>query len=257
MRRDIPLRPDRHSGPKRDVSVEEYLATLDDHGISHGVLTAPSFYGTNNSLLLAALAKAPQRLRGTAIVAPDVDDQTLQGMDRAGVVGIRLNWIRRDKLDDVESPAFRALFERIRTLDWQAEIYLEGPKLASVLPRIRDQGVKVVVDHFGSPDPALGVKCPGFQQVLRGVRSGDTFVKLSAPYRQGAADPQAYVDALLEAGGPRQLVWATDWPFVGFEEKIAYRECIEWLEAWIPDTATRRTVMADTPARLFHFEEEA
>ena len=55
MRRDAPLAAQRHSAPKRDVTVEEYLAVLDRHGVAHGVLTAPSFYGTDNSLLLAAL----------------------------------------------------------------------------------------------------------------------------------------------------------------------------------------------------------
>ncbi len=256
MRRDLPLAPDRHSGPKRDVTVEEFLGVLDAHAISHGVLTAPSFYGTDNSLLLSALDAAQGRLRGTAIVAPDIAEEDLAGMDRRGVVGIRLNWIRRETLADVESPAYRRLFERLRKLDWQVEIYLEGPKLAAVLPRIRDQGVKVVVDHFGAPDPARGVACPGFQEVLRGVRGGDTFVKLSAPYRQGGADPQVYVDALLDAAGPKQLVWATDWPFVGFEGKITYAQCVGWIESWIPDAPTRRVVMAETPARLFHFEKE-
>lgn len=256
MRRDLPLAPDRHSGPKRDVTVEEFFGELDRHGISHGVLTAPSFYGTDNSLLLAALDAAAGRLRGTAIVAPDIAEEQLAAMNRHGIVGIRLNWIRRDTLADVESPAYGKLFERLRLLDWQVEIYLEGPKLATVLPRIRGQGVKVVVDHFGSPDPARGVACPGFQEVLGGVRSGDTFVKLSAPYRQGGADPQAYVDALLDAGGAKQLVWATDWPFVGFEEKITYAQCVAWIESWIPDAATRRVVMAETPAKLFHFEEK-
>jgi predicted TIM-barrel fold metal-dependent hydrolase len=256
MRRDLPLAPDRHSGPKRDVSVEEFLATMDAHGVSHGVLTAPSFYGTDNSLLLASLATAPERLRGTAIVAPDASTESLEAMDRAGIVGIRLNWFRRDHLDDVQSPAYRGLFDRVRALDWQVEIYLEGAKLASVLPAIRHQGAKVVVDHFGSPDPEKRLACPGFQAVLRGVKSGDTFVKLSAPYRLGGADPQPYVDALLDAGGPQQLVWATDWPFVGFEEKITYAQCVGWIEAWIPDDATRRTVLAETPARLFRFEEK-
>jgi predicted TIM-barrel fold metal-dependent hydrolase len=255
MRRDLPLAPERHSAPKRDVTVEEFLDELDAHGISHGVLTAPSFYGTDNSLLLSSLDAAKGRLRGTAIVAPEISEEELAAMDRRGVVGIRLNWFRRDTLADVESPAYRKLFERIRKLDWQVEIYLEGPKLATVLPKIRGQGVKVCVDHFGSPDPARGVECAGFQEVLRGVKSGDTFVKLSAPYRQGGADPQVYVDALLAAAGPKQLVWATDWPFVGFEGKITYAQCVAWIEAWIPDAATRKVVMATTPAKLFHFEE--
>src|SRR6185295_4527207 len=43
MRRDLPLTSERHSAPKRDVTVEEYVGVLDAFGISHGVLTAPSF----------------------------------------------------------------------------------------------------------------------------------------------------------------------------------------------------------------------
>ncbi len=123
-----------------------------------------------------------------------------------------------------------------------------------MLPAIRDSGVRVVVDHFGSPDPARGVACAGFQAVLAGVRAGDTFVKLSAPYRQGGADPQRYVDALLDAAGPRQLVWASDWPFVSHEDEISYRDCVQWLADWVPDEATRRVILAETPAGLFGFD---
>jgi len=253
MRRDLPLASERHSAPKRDVSVEEFLGVLDAHGISHGVLTAPSFYGTDNHLLLKALVAHPDRLRGTAIVAPDVKPEMLAEMARAGVAGIRLNWFRRNELPDVASPDYRRLFENVRAQRWQVEIYLEGSKLAGVLPRLRDAGVRVVVDHFGSPDPALGIECPGFKEVLKGVRAGDTWVKLSAPYRLGGADPQRYVDALLAQSGPAQLVWASDWPFVGFEEAITYQQCIDWLAAWIPDEAVRRIVLIDTPSSLFGF----
>ena len=254
MRRDLPLASERHSAPKRDVSVEEFLGVLDTQGISHGVLTAPSFYGTDNQLLLRTLAAHPDRLRGTAIVAPDVEPETLAGMAQTGVVGIRLNWFRRDALPDVTSPDYRRLLENVRAQRWQVEIYLEGKKLASVLPRLRESGVRVVVDHFGAPDPTHGVQCAGFIEVLKGVQAGDTWVKLSAPYRLGGADPQRYVDLLLDAGGGSQLVWASDWPFVGYEEAITYRQCVDWLVAWIPDEAARRTVLVDTPASLFGFE---
>lgn len=142
----------------------------------------------------------------------------------------------------------------MRGLDWHVEIYLEGPPLANLLPAIRDSGARVVVDHFGSPDPARGVACAGFRQVLDGVRAGDTFVKLSAPYRQGGADPQRYVDALLDAGGPQQLVWASDWPFVLHEDEISYRDCVPWLADWVSDGEARRIILADTPTRLFGFD---
>jgi predicted TIM-barrel fold metal-dependent hydrolase len=257
MLRDHPLSPERHSKPPRDVTVDEHLATMDAHGISHSVLTAPSFYGADNRVLLDALAACPQRLRGTVIVEPDIDDESLAAMDRRGVVGIRLNWLRREQLPDVDSANYRRLFDRVRNLDWHIEIYLEGPKLGGVLPRLRASGAKVVVDHFASPDPAAGVADVGFRAALAGVRAGDTWVKLSAPYRQGGADPQRYVDALLDAGGPQRLMWASDRPWVTYEQlKITYRQCINWLHDWVPDPATRRTILVDTPALLFRFDRE-
>jgi predicted TIM-barrel fold metal-dependent hydrolase len=253
MRRDLPLASERHSAPKRDVDVAEYLAIMDAHGVSHGVLTAPSFYGTDNSLLLAALDAHRDRLRGTAIVAPRIERETLAAMSARGVVGIRLNWIRRETLPDATSAEYRQLFEKVRALDWHVEIYVEGRKLADVLPRIRDAGVRVVADHFGSPEPSRGVDCAGFREVLNGVRAGDTWVKLSAPYRLGGVGPQRYVDALLDAGGPQQLVWASDWPFVSHEDSVTYAQCVDWIRDWIPDEAVRRIVLVDTPARLFGF----
>ncbi len=253
MRRDLPLASERHSAPKRDVSVEEYVGVLDAHGISHGVLTAPSFYGTDNSLLIAALDAFPARLRGTVIVAPDIDEQALATMAEHGVVGIRLNWVRRATLPDVAAPDYRRLLARVRDLGWHVEVFLEGPKLAGMLPRLRDSGVNVVIDHFAAPDPAQGTDDAGFREALGGVAAGDTWVKLSAPYRLGGVDPQRYVDALLAAGGPTQLLWASDWPFVSHEDDVTYAQCVRWLETWIDDGATRRAILVDTPARLFGF----
>ena len=253
MRRDAPLAALRHSAPKRDVTVEEYLAVLDRHGVARGVLTAPSFYGTDNSLLLSALDASHGRLRGTVIVAPDIDRDALASMAKRGVVGIRLNWVRRDTLPDVDTAEYRRLFATLRELGWHVEIFLEGAKLATILPRIRESGVKVVIDHFGYPDPAQGVACDGFHAMLAGVRAGDTWVKLSAPYRLGNVDPQRYVDALLDAHGPQQLVWASDWPFVSHEDEITYQRCLDWLVQWLPDVAVRGTVLVTTPAALFGF----
>lgn len=254
LRRDAPLVAERHSKPLRDATIEDYIAVLDAHGVSHAVLTAPSFYGADNSLLLEALDGYPMRLRGTVIVHPEIEGKTLRRLARRGVVGIRLNWVRRAELPDVGSAPYRALFDHIKAAGLHVEVYLEGPRLADVLPRIRRSGARVVLDHFGAPDPERGVRCPGFEAALDGVRAGDTWVKLSAPYRLGGADPQPYVDALLAAGGPAQLLWASDWPFVGYEDAITYRQCVDGLARWVPDDAARRTILVDTPRRLFGFD---
>ena len=233
------------------MTVEEYLAVLDAHGVSHGVLTAPSFYGTDNSLLLSALDAADGRLRGTVIVEPDIDRATLAAMDRRGVVGIRLNWVRRDTLPDVDSGDYRRLFATVRDLDWHVEIYLEGPKLATCCRAFASPASRSSSITSATPDPAQGVACTGFQAALAGVRAGDTWVKLSAPYRLGGVDPQRYVDALLDAGGPQQLVWASDWPFVSHENEITYPQCVGVAGATGFPTRTSSHRARDNAARLF------
>jgi hypothetical protein len=235
------------------VTVKEYLGVLDAHGISHGLLTAPSFYGSDNGLLLDALASYPHRLRGTAIVEPTIGIDELNALQTQGICGVRLNWIKRSSIPDVSSPAYQRLLSMIRDAGMHVEVFLEGGKLASVLPHISKTGVRVVLDHFGCPSANEGVKGEGFQQVLSAVASGNTWVKLSAPYRLGGADPQAYVNALLLAGGPQRLMWATDWPWVGHEKEFTYQQCLDWLLAWIPDDETRRIILADTPRELFGF----
>ena len=248
-----PLSPERHSAPKRDVTVEEYIGVLNRHGISHGLLTAPSFYGSDNRLLLEALSANPGRLRGTAIVEPTIDSNALNALQAQGICGVRLNWIKRTLIPEASSPPYQRLFSMVRDAGMHVEVFLEGGKLASVLPHIRSTGVNVVLDHFGCPNAGEGVNGAGFRQVLDAVSSGDTWIKLSAPYRLGGADPQAYVNALLLAGGAQRLMWATDWPWVGHEEDVTYQQCLDRLYEWVPDDETRRTILADTPRELFGF----
>lgn len=254
MRLDARLVPRRHSQPLRDVLVDEFLRRLDEHGLSHGVLTQPSFYGTDNGMLLEALGHAPGRLRGTAIVDAQCTQAELEALRERHIVGVRLNWFRSGTRPAVTSSSFRAFLARVAATGLHVEIYLEGPLLAEVLPHLRSSGARVVVDHFGSPDPVLGTSCPGFREVLRGVADGDTWVKLSAPYRLGGADPQGYVDALLAAGGAHQLLWASDWPWVSHESEQSYQGCLDALHRWIPDDAQRRVVLTQSPRAVMALE---
>ena len=250
---DRPLSPERHSAPKRNVTVEEYLDVLDRHGISHGLLTQPSFYGSDNTLLLEGLATGDGRLRGTAIVDPQISAESLHDLKAAGICGVRLNWLRRPQLPDACSAAYQDLFLKLREAGLHVELFVEGDLLPSVLPHIRRSGVQVVLDHFGCPTAADGVNGAGFRHALDAVEAGDTWVKLSAPYRLGGARVQLYVDALLKAGGPQRLVWATDWPYVGHEDTITYAQCVEWLREWVPDDKVRTVILRDTPRELFGF----
>jgi predicted TIM-barrel fold metal-dependent hydrolase len=230
---------------------------LDANAITYGLLTAPSFLGTDNSYLLAGLDTAKGRLRGTVIVDPRTSRAELVEMAARGASGVRLNLFRKPERDvpDLSAPDYGALFTACAELGWHVEIYDEGPRLVRWLPQIMQTGVRVVVDHFGSPDPVAQVDCPGFRTVLSGVASGRLWVKLSAPYRVGGnALAARYAQHLLAEGGAQRLVWGSDWPWTQNEAGQSYRRCLESLEEWVPDAAARATILGETPLELFGFK---
>ena len=94
-----------------------------------------------------------------------------------------------------------------------------------ILQPLLEAQVNVVVDHFGRPDPALGVDDPGFAALLAAGRSRRVWVKISGAYRNGAngrgeAIAQAAMPRLKDALGLDRLVWGSDWPHTQFESQI-------------------------------------
>ena len=256
---DLPLAPEIHSRPMRDVSAEEYLSVLGAHGISHGVLTAPSFYGPNNALLLEALRRYPNTLRGTIIADPSLPKSDLErqllSMRELGVVGIRLNWIKKKSIPDIDSPEYRTLLGLAKDLDLHIELILEDHLQEYVVPQILASGATVVLDHFGNPDPKLGIHSSSFQNTLRGLDAGKVWVKLSAPYRLGhlnGVSIKPYIDALI-AANPKQLVWASDWPWLSHENLFTYTDCIDWIQSAVDDPAIWEDIFINNPKTLFHF----
>ncbi len=250
----------RHT-PDYDATLAEYLGLLDAHGMSHGVLVQPSFLGTDNSHLVEALRAAPARLRGVAVVAQDAAESELQALADAGVVGIRLNLFGLDT-PDLRTPAWQALLARVNALGWHVEVHLQAARLDGVLPALLAAGCRIVVDHFGRPEPALGVSDAGFQYLLRQADSGRIWVKLAAPYRNWAAQACAAsgrlaTQQLLDAYTPERLMWGSDWPHTEHRHLASYSAATQWLDAWIDDPAQRRTVLGDTPLRLFQFQGDA
>jgi predicted TIM-barrel fold metal-dependent hydrolase len=237
--------------PTRDVSPEEYTRVLDQHGVLFGVHAAASFMGPYNDYTLAALARY-RRLRGTAIVDPSIGLAELKAMDAAGIVGIRFSLRDYKGTPDLGSADYRRLLRRVADLDWHVHVYAEGERIAALTDQLHAAEVKVVIDHYGNPTPALGLNAPGFAAAVRAIGSGRGWVKISAPYRSAGCDHAALAARLLAEGGPERLLWASDWPFVGHENKATYRQMVESFAQVIPDPVTREKI-GRTAARLYRF----
>jgi len=218
-----------------DYRIEQYLETMDRHGIERAALAAASPYGDYNDYMIASVRGRP-RLRCTVIVKPEVERYTLEAMKRDNVVGVRLPYINLDPLPDLAAFEYQRLLRRFRDLDWHVHLHLDGPRLPQVMPALEASGVKLVVDHYGRPDPKQGVKCAGFQLLLRALQKGNTWVKVSASYRLGRERTAAYGLALLKEA-PERLLWASDCPFVGHEKEVKFQETIDDVLAWLPASA--------------------
>ncbi|KAA6123167.1 amidohydrolase family protein [Cupriavidus cauae] len=246
--------------PDHDALLGDYLAQLDANGLTHGVLVQPSFLGTENRYLLAALRAEPARLRGVAVVDPAIEDAELDAMAAAGVVGIRLNLIGLPAPDLGTAP-WRGLLERIHARGWHVELHLPAARLQEVMPALLAAGCRIVVDHFGRPDPALGVADPGFDALLRHADSGRVWVKLSAAYRnwpdaQCAQAGRLAAQRLLEAFTAGRLLWGSDWPHTQHPH-VSYGATRQWLDDWIDDAAQRRQLLGDTALNLFQFQGDS
>ena len=125
-------------------------------------------------------------------------------------------------------------------------------------------------DHFGGARAELGVRQPGFADLVDLVRSGRAYIKISAAYRSSSAAPDfpdivPLARALVGANRERVL-WGTDWPHpnpvpppggkatdVTPLLQIDDGRVLNLLPVWAPDPATRKMILVDNPARLYGY----
>ena len=252
--RGLKLAPGRRYAPDYDAPLPLYLEQLDRNGMTNGVLVQPSFLGTDNSYLVECLKQASGRLRGIAVVDPAVSTDELRALDRAGVVGLRLNLVGQP-LPDLAAGEWKALLAEVKAMGWQVEVQRNASDLAVLVPQLFDRGVSVVLDHYALPDPKLGVADPGFQSVLKLGAMRNVWVKISAPYRNGATGEdfaKAAYPLLRAAYGLDRLLWGSDWPHTQFEVAQDYAKNRQFFDALIVDESERAQVLA-SPRPLFRF----
>ncbi len=250
---DLPLSKDAWTRLDYAFSAETLLAMLDAHGVRHAVISGLSITGTWNDYTLETV-RAHKRLRGTAIVDPLTDLATLDAMKVDGIVGVRLQLARSSALPDLRSDAWRGLLAHVRDLDWHVHVAIEGERLPPVLDALLASGARIVVDHFGHPDPADPFQCEGYRAMVAAVDTGRVWIKLAAGFRLAGTDawqdPDSDLDSIADAVaadllarvGPGRLLWGSDAPFVGYEKRVDYARVLQSYYRWVPDPAVRAEI---------------
>ncbi|KAE8355351.1 hypothetical protein BDV28DRAFT_48781 [Aspergillus coremiiformis] len=214
-------------------TIQEALAFESSLGIENIALVQPSIYGHDNSCLLEALRRVgPSRGRGVVVIDPtNIDPQTLSEWHSLGVRGVRVNLKSIGKVMEQEELAQTLLqhAEIVRPFGWTVQVYVPLdmiPLLEPVVPRL---GVKLCIDHFGGPDllstywqeetPFNPYSLPGFYSLVSLLQSGQTYVKISAPYRLSKDPKMRDIETMareLLRQAPNRILFATDWPHTRF-----------------------------------------
>ena len=242
-----------------DALLPAYRQLLGTLGVQRAVLVQPSIYGSDNTALLDALASDPQHLRGVAVIDADTPQAELEHMHALGVRGVRCNIVDvKEGQGRLPVDALRALAQRIRPLGWHLEFLMHVDEFPDLDTLLADFPVDVVFGHLGYMLPGQGVNAPGFAALLRLLRGGRAWVKLTGPYRiSGGALPYAdvtpFAHALIHAA-PQRIVWGTDWPHVMVKGVMPNDgDLCDLLEQWVPDALLRQQVLVSNPAQLYGF----
>jgi 2-pyrone-4,6-dicarboxylate lactonase len=252
-----PLSPRRGYDPP-ESNLDHLTAMHSTLGIDRVVLTQPSAYGTDNSAILDAVGRMPDRARAVVAVSADVSDAELTSLHERGARGVRLN------LDNVggmpmELGQVPELARRVADLGWHVEFLFAGRDLPDLLPLIRSLEAPVSIGHFGYMPATEGADHPPFRALVQLVAEGNTWVKLSAPNRLGIGDLPPWPEVIpmahaLIAANPERMLWGTDWPHPNkFVAQPNDADLLEQLELWAPEAETRTRILVTNPESLYDF----
>jgi predicted TIM-barrel fold metal-dependent hydrolase len=265
----FPYSPTRPYTPE-PVSVEELQSLHKALHISRVIVVQTTVYAADNRGVLDAMKQLGPRARGVAVIDDKTPDSVLDEMDRAGIRGIRLNLETAGQTDpEIGRKRFQAAVERIKGRKWHIQIYARLSVIEGIKTLVADAPMPVVFDHFGGVEAALGPNQPGFSSLMTLLRTGKAYVKISAPYRSSTEAPDypdvAPIARSLVASNPERILWGSDWPHPGLPVpgrsnaeitpffQIDDGRVLNLLPTWVPDAATRKTILVENPAKLYGF----
>jgi predicted TIM-barrel fold metal-dependent hydrolase len=252
------------------ASLDELARAAAPRDVTRFVIVQPSFYGTDNSMLLESLDALGPRGRGVAVIDPaQTSKAMLEDYAVRGVRGLRINLYSPGKAGEGQlAREFRAMANVAGTMGWHVEVIAPIAILAEAARLLVRTDVTVVIDHYGvyghsRPESAAG------RVLLELLELPHVWMKLSAPYRvsddplETRPDP-AWVAAMLERARER-CVWGSDWPHTpaheaqqgpdvaGVYRPLSYAALVDEFTGALKSDGLASMILADNPARLYEF----
>ncbi len=251
----FPYAPERKYTPC-DAPKEMLFARRDFLGFDKNVIVQASCHSKDNRAMVDALDASNGRAKGVAFVGEEVTDDELQWMHKAGVRGVRFNFVKR-LVDSTPRDALERISRRVAKLGWHIVIYFEMQDLPENEDFFASLPTTVVVDHMGTPDVKKGVDHPENQRFHNLMAKHENFyVKVTCPERMTIAGPPyddvlPFQKSLVEKFSDR-VIWGTDWPHPNMK-KIAPDDgvLVDRIPLLAPTAELQKKLLIDNPMRLY------
>jgi predicted TIM-barrel fold metal-dependent hydrolase len=232
------------------------------------VVVAPSVYGADNSCTIDAVRRLGACARSVVVIDKSTTVAALDDMAAAGMRGVRLNLETTEDTDAIAAKrTLNVIAEQLRGRNWHIQFDTRLSVISALKDDIAALPFPVVFSHFGRARAALGPNQRGFDDLLGLVKSGQAYVKISAPYRTSDQAPDfsdvtPLAQALVSANADR-VVWGSNWPHPGRAPTLTTiappypnddGRVLNLLPRWVADSAIRKKILVDNPARLYGFE---
>jgi len=237
-----------------DGTLAQYRVLMPRLGIDRFAIVQPSFYGTDNSCLLDALAATGDSARGVVMIEAGITDAELDRFHQSGVRAVRLDLFKRAK---EPAAAIRAYITqtaaRVGALGWHLQFYAPGYVVRDLIQFFRTLKTDFVIDHMGYMLEEDGLRQADFSALLDLLGGGRCYLKLSGAYR--IAKHRGYelvepVAAAIVERAPERALWGSDWPHISYSDRDT-GELLNLLTRWAPSESTRRKILVENPNRLF------
>jgi 2-pyrone-4,6-dicarboxylate lactonase len=251
----FPYAPERKYTPC-DAPKEKLFEVRDFLGLDKNVIVQASCHSKDNRAMVDALDSANGRAKGVAFVDEEVTDNELDWMNRAGVKGVRFNFIKR-LVDFTPRDVLTRISKRIAPLDWHIVVYFEMGDLPELEAFFTSLPTTVVIDHMGTPDVSKGVDHSENRRFHRLLETHQNFwVKVTCPERMTRMGPP-YDDvvpfgrALVERF-PDRVLWGTDWPHPNMKKEAPDDGLlVDYIPRIAPSASSQQALLVDNPIRLY------
>ena len=251
----FPYAPERKYTPC-DAPKGKLFQLRDFLGFDKNVIVQASCHSKDNRAMVDAIESSNGKAKGVAFIGEEVTDDELKWMDRAGVRGVRFNFIKR-LVDFTPRDVLERIAARVAPLGWHVVVYFEMADLAELEPFFTSLPTGVVVDHMGRPEVKKGLDHPDFQRFLRMMDKHKNFwSKVSCPERLTVAGPP-YDDVVpfarkIVESFPDRVLWGTDWPHPNMtKEAPDDGVLVDVIPKIAPTAALRQKLLVDNPMRLY------